>query len=159
MSQFTDLSRGVAIRQLVTRNGRPILRGDRSQWCPFEPIIWEVGDLGSGVFITVPVWDFTVYSDNRRKLWRTIEGAFASDLGSIPVIARGLPSFSPDGAGVAGYLIHDLLYLTKGLGGVYSRADADRILYDCLKALGVGEVEARAVYAAVRAFGGGGWGS
>lgn len=158
MSQFTDLSRGVLLRQLVRRNGRAILRGDRSQWAPQEPVRWEVGELGSGVFVEVPAWDFTSLDDHDRTHWDRVEGAFASDLGSIPVLARGLPAMAPDGPGVAAFLIHDLLYFTKGLKGLYTRHAADVMLRDGLQALGVGNPQRAMIYRAVDLFGRGGWG-
>lgn len=158
MSAFTDAGRGVLIRQLVRRNGRPILRGDRSQWVPQEPVRWEVGALGSGVFIETPCWDFSSFSDDEREHWDKIEGVFVSDLGSIPVFVRGMPALAPDGPGVAAFLIHDLNYLTKGLHGVYDRKAADVMLRDGLEALGVGKIERNIIYAGVRAGGGGGWG-
>jgi hypothetical protein len=148
----------VLIRQLVRRNGRPILRGDRSQWVPQEPVRWEVGELGSGAFIETPCWDFSSATDEERENWMKIEGVFVSDLGSIPVIARGLPSLAPDGPGVAPFLIHDLNYLTKGLAGLYTRKAADLMLREGLAAMGVGKFERNIIYQAVDKFGGGGWG-
>lgn len=157
MSRFTD-TRGVLLRQLVRRNGRPIKRNDRSQWCPQETVPFEVGAEGCGVFVTVPVWDFSSYSDDEREHWDQIEGAFASDLGSIPPIVRGLPALSPDGPGVPAFLVHDLLYTTKGIGGLYTRKMADVILRDALEALGVGTFERNVIYQGVRFGGGAGWG-
>jgi len=157
MSRFTD-TRGVVLRQLVYTSGHPILRADRSQWVPQEPIRWEVGAEGSGVFVECPVWNFSGCSDWERENWRKLPGAFASDLGSIPPGVRGLPALSPDGPGVPAFLIHDLLYTTHGLGGVYTRKAADLILRDALEALGVGSVQRNIIYAGVRLGGGFGWG-
>ena len=156
MSRFTTTE--VIVRQLVTRAGIPILRNDRSQWAPQVHVVWEVGAEGSGVFVECPVWDFSPYSDDERRHWDKIEGAFASDFGSIPPATRWVPGFSPDSDGIGGFLTHDLLYTTKGLGGLYTRKDSDLILRDCLKALGVGTVRRNAIYTAVRLGGGGGWG-
>lgn len=115
--------------------------------------------MGSGCFVEVPIWDFTSLNDDERENWTEIEGAFASDLGSIPAFVRGLPSLSPDGAGVAAFLVHDLQYYSRGLNGLYTRKAADLMLRDGLQALGVGLVERNVIYAGVRAGGAGGWGS
>ena len=56
-------------------------------------------------------------------------------------------------------MVHDYLYATKGLGGRYSRAQADGIFRQALGALGVPLWKRTLLWAAVRVGGGGGWGS
>ncbi len=165
MSRFTegrcDLS------QVSFADGRPVLRGDRVQWALDRALTWEVGAEGSGVVITAPAWNFSDCTGLELKCWRewrnspqhpALKAAFATDLGSIPPFLRGLPGFSPDGAGVKAFVIHDVLYCTQGLGGVYTRKEADAILREALVALGVPKWRASVIHSAVRLGGASGWG-
>jgi len=77
---------------------------------------------------------------------------FKTDLASIPRLFR---SFVPQ---VARHLIpavfHDAAY--RGLFGM-TRAEADQMFSDFMKLAGVGQIRRRAMYTAVRTFGGLSW--
>lgn len=53
--------------------------------------------------------------------------------------------------------VHDYLYATGGLGGRYSRAQADRILDEAMAACGVPAWRRAVIWAAVRVGGSSGW--
>ena len=79
-------------------------------------------------------------------------------LGSRRSLAPPLLSHANHPAAKAA-VVHDFLYETKGLGGRYSRAQADGIFRDALGALGVPLWKRTLLWAAVRVGGAGGWGS
>jgi hypothetical protein len=64
----------------------------------------------------------------------------------------------PLGDGARAAVVHDYLYATRGLEGRYSRAQADGIFREALKALGVPAWKRGLLWAAVRVGGAGGWG-
>ena len=107
------------------------------------------------------------FKDNDGEHINVGPGA-TTDLGSVPQIAWSL-GFPPDGVGVPAYIVHDLLYRTKGTcewSGMtwrtrkapYTRAEADAILRRGLIACGVPTWRATAIWAAVRVGGVTGWG-
>lgn len=55
-------------------------------------------------------------------------------------------------------VIHDYLYATRGLGGRYSRGQADGIFREALGVLGAPAWKRALLWAAVRVCGRGGWG-
>lgn len=73
---------------------------------------------------------------------------FITDLASIPRIFRGF--ISQTGKSRYAAVIHDYLYCDQAT----TRADADAIFLEALEASGVGWIQRKAMYAAVRA---GGW--
>ena len=99
---------------------------------------YEVGQPGSGEVIDVP-------------------GGFVTDFASVP---WGLWNLEPPlGDGGKAAVVHDYLYATKGLGGRYTRAQADGIFRQALGVLGVPAWKRTLLWAAVRLGGAGGWGS
>jgi hypothetical protein len=127
-------------------------------WHHAEPLTWEYGALGSGQFITVPAFDPAGMTDAQLQLLaesRAIAPG-VTDLGSIPRAFRWFAA--PDGPGVKAFCLHDYLYITRGLDGWYTRAQADWILLEAMLALGVDSGLASVIYDAVRLGGGGGWG-
>jgi hypothetical protein len=60
--------------------------------------------------------------------------------------------------GAKAAVVHDYLYASLGLGGRYSRAQADGIFREALRALGVPLWKRTLLWAAVRVGGAGGWG-
>lgn len=91
-----------------------------------------------------------------------------TDLGSVPQLAWSF-GFPPDGIGVPAYLVHDLLYRTKGTcewtgftwrtrEQPYTRAEADAILRRGLIACTVPTWRAYAIWSAVRLGGSTSWG-
>ena len=80
----------------------------------------------------------------------TIPKGFVSDGASIPRFwwARVSPF---DGRYLAAFLKHDYLY--SALNTKINRGGADKLLYDDLRASGMGYITANEVYYAVRAFG------
>ena len=147
MSRFTG---HLGLEPLEDENGLPILTDDgRTQWKALAPpLIYDVGELGSGEEITFP------------------PGA-TTDLGSIPRPAWSL-GFSPDGPGVKIFVIHDFLYHTGGtceFEGTtyrtretpYTRKEADDILREGLKILNVGSIRRALIWSAVRLGGSSGW--
>lgn len=99
---------------------------------------YEVGVEGSGETIDVPA-------------------GFVTDFASVP---WGFWNLEPPlgDAGKAA-VIHDYLYASKGLGGRYTRAQADGIFRQALAVLGVPLWKRSLLWAAVRLGGSGGWGS
>jgi hypothetical protein len=103
---------------------------------------------------------------NGRTLWRHrdrfgFNGVFceAGDLTDLASIPRPLWSiYPPDGEWVEAAVIHDKLYRTKGLSGVYTRKAADKLFLEAMKVLGVAERKRTVIYLAVRMGGQGGWG-
>jgi len=127
--------------------GIPITKDGRSTWEVLEPsLVYEVGEEGSGETIKVPFGTVT-------------------DLASIPWPARGM--LPPDGPWVKAAVIHDYIYLLRGVGcgmqgGVYityTRHQADRILREAMEVLGVPAWKRAIIYNAVRFGGAGGWGT
>ncbi|HKR87006.1 MAG TPA: DUF1353 domain-containing protein [Phenylobacterium sp.] len=86
-----------------------------------------------------------------------VPAGFVTDFASVP---WGFWNLEPPlgDAGKAA-VVHDYLYATKGLGGRYSRAQADGVFRDALAALGVPLWKRTLLWAAVRVGGAGGWGS
>jgi hypothetical protein len=78
---------------------------------------------------------------------------FETDLASIPRMAQGVPGFEPTGLSRLPAVLHDYLYAS----GDRPRMEADRLLYEALRAETVPEPIARIYYRAVRLFGGGPW--
>lgn len=124
-------------------------RGGRVTAQLLKGFSYDVGEVGSGERIDVPM-------------------GFVTDFASVP---RGFWSFEPPlGAAGKAAVVHDFLYATGGTGlwrGVpmisrptpYSRAEADGIFRQALKVLGVPAWKRSLLWAAVRVGGGSGWGS
>jgi hypothetical protein len=85
-----------------------------------------------------------------------VPAGFVTDFASVPWGFWNLEPPLGDGARAA--VVHDYLYATRGLEGRYSRAQADGIFREALKALGVPAWKRGLLWAAVRVGGAGGWG-
>lgn len=156
MSQFTG---HLGLNLLEYSNGRPVTKGGRVLWWAGVECPYEVGELGSGEFVTMPAFDRPAWDDlGLRRIAKGLDRPRGvTDLTSIPRICRGV--LSPDGPYVKAAIPHDDLYVTRGYGGRYSRKDADEILYEAMGVLGVANWQRYAIYAAVRAGGAGAWGT
>jgi hypothetical protein len=85
-----------------------------------------------------------------------VPAGFVTDFASVP---WGLWNLEPPlGDAAKAAVIHDYLYASRGLGGRYSRAQADAIFREALGALGVPLWKRTLLWAAVRLGGAGGWG-
>lgn len=146
MSRFTQ---HLGLSLLEYSDGRPVLRGDRVLWYLAAPLVYEIGDIGSGVFVTVPAFDPSEWTDEALKRIR-VEGI--TDLASIPWPARGL--LPPDGAWVKAAVLHDAGYITRGWGGRFNREGVDRLLLEAMTVLGVPAWKRSVIFRAVRLFGG-----
>lgn len=146
MSRFTA---HLGLTLLEDANGDPITKAGRCQWLVAAPLRYDVGAEGSGETITVPA------------------GA-TTDLASIPRFAWSL--FPPDGPWLKAAVVHDFLYRSRGtcvLGDfwgrtrpeAYTRSEADGILREAMKVVGVGAFARGVIWSAVRVGGAGGWGS
>jgi len=84
-----------------------------------------------------------------------VPAGFVTDFASVP---REFWSLEPPlgDAGKAA-VVHDYLYASGGLGGRYSRAEADGIFREALGELGVPLWKRTLLWAAVRLGGAGGW--
>jgi hypothetical protein len=133
MSSFT----ASLVLEAVEAEGKAVTKNGRQLWQVTRDLTYELGSKGSGVCITVPA-------------------GFYTDLASIPRLMWTL--FPPDGQWVKAAVIHDYLYLFKGLG-IYSRAQADAIFLEAMEVLGVSWAQRSLIYRAVRIGGNGGWGS
>lgn len=151
MSRFTS---HLGLSLLEYADGRPVMRGDRVLWHHTEPLIWEVGQLGSGQFIIVPAFEPAGLTDG--QLWliaaKRAVAPGVTDLASIPAAFRWFAS--PDGPFVKAAALHDMLYVTRGLDGHYTRRQCDDIFREAMAAIGVPEGTAAAIYEAVRVGGG-----
>jgi len=147
VSRFTD---HLGILQVYDKAGMPVVVEGRTVWDLTSALPYDVGAEGSGERITVPA-------------------GFRTDLGSIPQAAWSF-GFSPSDRGSNAYVLHDFLYATGGSCAwrgqlkrtrkqAYRRSEADAILVEALKALGVPAWRRALIWAAVRAFGAPGWGS
>jgi len=85
-----------------------------------------------------------------------VPAGFITDFASVP---HGFWNLEPPlGDAAKAAVVHDYLYATRGMGGRYSRAQADGIFRDALAALGVPRWKRNLLWAAVRLGGAGGWG-
>ncbi len=147
MSRFTNR---LGLQLLEDDAGRAILnRAGRCQWAGLAPpLVYAVGAEDSGEEIV-------------------FGPGCVTDLASIPPIVA--PLLPPDGPWVKPAAIHDLLYRTCGTGMVdgvrhitrarpYTRAEADKILLEAMKVVGVPKWKRGLIYAAVDLFGGAAWG-
>lgn len=101
-------------------------------WRLNEPLIYDIGVEGSGVQVVVP------------------EG-FVTDFASIP---RGLWNLFPKwGRHGHAAVVHDYLYWAKP----FPRERADEIFLEAMGVLGTTPWKAKAMYHAVRLFGGRAW--
>ena len=126
-------------------DGRPLTRDGRSTWSVNAPL---------------------AYDDGRQRI--VVPDGFITDLASIPRPVWNL--VPPDGPWAKAAVIHDFLYATRGTGvvsdgscgidkpGGYTRAEADQVLDDAMACLGVPFLTRLAIWSAVRAGGGRGWG-
>lgn len=87
----------------------------------------------------------------------TIPRGFELDGGSIPRLAWTVLGETPDGIGRAAYLIHDWIYRHNGVltvdGGpmlLFTRKQADALLRDQLRELGMGGKKSWLIHRAVR---------
>lgn len=74
---------------------------------------------------------------------------FVTDGGSIPRFFWRLVGAPIEARTIGAFIRHDWNYST----GIMARAEADKILYDDLRASGVGYFRAKSIYFAVRSFG------
>lgn len=84
-----------------------------------------------------------------------IPAGFTFDAGSVPRPAWLF--ISPLDLGVVSVLVHDWLYRTGGQLGLLTRAEADRLFREQMKAEGVSWWRRRAAHLAVRLAGGSSW--
>lgn len=126
MSAFTDWS-PLDLRQ-TSAIGPAWAR--RTRWVTLSEIRWEVGELGSGDLIVVPV-------------------GFGTDLASVPRVAWSI--LPPWGEYSQAAVLHDYLY---DRGHDRSRRFADRQFLDAMAALDVPRLIRWSMWLAVRA---GGW--
>lgn len=115
-----------------------------------------------------------VRASSGRTLWRLVEefgfywapmelrivapAGFVGDLASVPRWAKAIVD-DDDPDIVLGAVIHDWLYHRRGALGrvMLTRAQADAVLRDGMRAVGAREWRVRLVYAAVRLGGGAAW--
>ena len=107
---------------------------DGKRWVLRRPLPYYVGEQDSDELITVPTGFVTDFASIPRMFW-TI-----------------LPKWGKYGNAA---VVHDFLYCTQP--EQYSRKRADEIFLEAMLVLDVGKCTAKAMYKAVRAFGGPGW--
>jgi hypothetical protein len=86
-----------------------------------------------------------------------VPAGFKTDEMSIPESQWSIFGICPDGYYRAAGVVHDFLYDTAGDSGVYTRSACDGILLEILTRSGMGWFKRKAVYLAVRLFGGSHW--
>jgi hypothetical protein len=87
----------------------------------------------------------------------TIPADFHTDLLSAPQISWTMLGMPPDGFYRPAAYVHDYLYGTNGLNGTFTRAECDAILVEILGRVGCPQIKQKAVWLAVRLFGGSHW--
>lgn len=146
MSRFTS---ALELQLIEKPDGSADLKDGRCQWRVLEPLVYDVGEEGSGETITVP------------------PGA-TTDLASIPRLVTNI--LPPDGPWTKAAVVHDFLYRTQGRCQLnlqrwrtrskpYSRAEADGILNEAMKVVEVPTWKRWVIFNAVRLGGSGGWGT
>lgn len=105
---------------------------DGKTWVLMRDFGYEVGSVGSGDFIDVPI-------------------GFMTDFASVPWFAQWwIPKWGKYGNAA---VIHDWLYWSHGR----TKETSDRILLEAMAVMGVGEIRKYAIYVAVRLFGWWAW--
>jgi hypothetical protein len=106
----------------------------------------------------------TLYYSRSAYQYRTRAGIlivipadFHTDLLSAPQVSWSALGMPPDGYYRSAAYVHDYLYGTNGLNGVFTRQQCDLILVEILGQLGCPWLKQKAVYLAVRLFGGSHW--
>ncbi|THD60699.1 DUF1353 domain-containing protein [Phenylobacterium sp.] len=143
---YVDRFGGKLVLVLLDDKEHPSIRGGRSLWALERPLTYKPSNRGDT--ITVPAGAVT-------------------DLASIPRFAWSL--LPPDGPWVKAAVVHDFLYRTEGTGVIwaghepgvtkqYDRSEADFVLRDGMQNRGVDVIRRNIIWAAVRLFGGWGWG-
>jgi hypothetical protein len=151
--------------------------------------LWVAGALASdrrfaGKFELVPLFErgrpmlrngHSYYAVRNSLAFRTdageilqVHGGQTTDLASIPQVVW--PLLPPDGPWAEAAVFHDVCYRSRGSMGFppkhilgraqpFDRAGCDEVLREAMVALGVADWKRVAIWSAVRAFGGLGWGS
>lgn len=94
-------------------------------------VIYEIGEVGTGLVIRVPAGAWTDFASVPRILW---------------------PLFPPHGNHGKAAVVHDHLYALVRRG-MFTRAIADSIFLEAMKVSGVGFFKRACMYLAVRLFG------
>lgn len=121
-----------------------------------DPLAVEILDTERDGRVTARLLQGFGYRPGGDEEAIAVPAGFVTDFASVP---WGFWNLEPPlgDAGKAA-VVHDYLYATKGLGGRYSRAQADGIFRQALGALGVPLWKRTLLWAAVRIGGAGGWG-
>lgn len=93
-----------------------------------------------------------IYVTRDTKYHIAVDKGFITDLASIPKALRAV--FDVNGHSRKAAVVHDYLYSSHGLDGIFTRAECDQIFLGAMTELGVPLIERRAMWAGVRA---GGW--
>lgn len=102
---------------------------DGINWKVKTPFDYDVGEIGGGDLIEVPV-------------------GFLTDLGSVPQILWNI--IPPIGKPLRGYVLHDWLYAKQDR----TRAECDAVLLEAMEVAGVSLIKRTTIYLGVRV---GGW--
>lgn len=152
MSRFTS---HLGLRLLEYSDGSAVTAsGGVVLWNHIEPLVWEVGAVGSGDLITVPAFFPEGLTDQQLYLLaqgRAI-GRGVTDLTSTPPAFRWL--LAPNGPFTKAACLHDDGYKTRGWYGRMSRRQVDDLFLEAMLAIRVPEDQARIIHAGVRVGGG-----
>lgn len=102
-------------------------------------------------FLLQPISWLPNASDKHRFSQVTVPKGFVTDFASIPKIFWSV--LPPDGSYVYAAILHDYLYWVQ----TRTRADADEIFRLAMRDFDVSSVKIKAIYSAVRKFGGTAW--
>jgi len=84
-----------------------------------------------------------------------VPAGFKTDFGSVPwFFSRVIPRV---GTAPRAFVLHDYLYRTRGLNGLYTRKECDEIMYQALILDGLSAWRAKIAWAGVRAGGSTTW--
>lgn len=111
-----------------------------------DPLIIE--DIDGTNFKIVDEFDYHTDIDLPSGNVVHIPAGFITDFASVPKVFWNI--LPPNGRYGKAAVVHDFLYRTKGMA---TKAQADRVFLEAMKALGVGYFTRTSMYLAVRAFG------
>lgn len=105
-----------------------VLEPDGGKWVTTQPLVFEIGVVGSGLDVTVP-------------------SGFRTDLGTIPGVFRVLVK-SSDPRIAASFVVHDYLCVVKG----FDRWMADAVFLEAMDVTGVSWWRRMILWTGVRLF-------
>lgn len=119
-----------------------------------DRLLWEaLGGTqipGEAPFVEY-AWDLYQLETEYRVIWHegviTAPAMMITDRSSIPGLAQGL--IQKDGPHQPGSIIHDWVFLNKGVPGCKTFEDANDLFFECMRAKGSSRIERNIIFGAV----------